>query len=132
MARDKHHATASVAQNPDIRFVELQPTDLAAITALEAASWAEPLRASASTLRQRFDLGHIMLGAMVNDELMGLVSFSYTEFSPHDPASLPKLPVSEAAKATSEAKHRSTRTRRSEVPAFSGGDTGRPAREART
>ncbi len=72
------------------RLVTLSVGDIPAILELENVCWLPEIRASAETLEARFTMGHISLGMRVNDELLGIVSFSYTRFSPDDPVDLPK------------------------------------------
>lgn len=71
------------------RLVVLDANDIPAILELEHACWAPAIRADAATLASRFALGHISLGMYSNNALTGIVSFSYTRFSPDEPACLP-------------------------------------------
>ena len=71
------------------RLVALGASDIPAILELENACWLPGIRANAETLEERFAMGHISLGMCINDALVGIVSFSYTHFSPDEPAGLP-------------------------------------------
>lgn len=57
---------------------------------LERNSWIPFLQADEKTILKRFDLGHIMLGAQEDSDLVGMISFSYSNFSPDDYPSFPK------------------------------------------
>jgi hypothetical protein len=71
------------------RLVALGPSDIPVILTLENACWLPGIRATAEILETRFGMGHISLGMRINDTLVGIVSFSYTRFSPDEPAGLP-------------------------------------------
>lgn len=63
--------------------------DIPAILELENACWLPEIRASEKILRARFEMGHISLGMLDNEELAGIFTFTYSRFSPNIPAGLP-------------------------------------------
>ncbi len=73
-----------------MELVQLSKKDLKAIVELEKASWIPPLQAASSTILKRFNLGHIMLGSVDEKRLVGIVSISYTRFSPKNKSKFPK------------------------------------------
>jgi len=81
--------TEAVSAHRGYRLVALGTGDIPAILELENACWLPGIRASATMLETRFAMGHISLGMHINDALAGIVSFSYTRFSPDEPAGLP-------------------------------------------
>lgn len=74
----------------DVHVVSLGTQDIPAILALENVCWLPAIRADEQTLRKRFGLGHIMLGLLAGDALLGIVSFSYTLSSPEKAIGLPQ------------------------------------------
>ncbi len=74
-------------------IAQLALRDLDAICALEAAAFEMDMRASQSTYRARFALGHVMLGyrnnKRINGELAGIIGYSYGSFHPEDLTTLP-------------------------------------------
>jgi len=86
-----------MAQSPHRRklvssltIVELGLLDLARIMETEKASFIPAIQASKESIRKRFSLGHIMLGAEIAGRLVGKICFSYANFSPNDFAGFPK------------------------------------------
>lgn len=74
---------------PERRVKTMGPEDIPEILELENACWLPEIRASEATLQARFNMGHISMGMLANEKLVGLTSFSYTHFSPDDPGGLP-------------------------------------------
>ncbi|WP_341703434.1 hypothetical protein [Ferrovibrio sp.] len=70
-------------------IASLTEADLDEIMDFEAAAFAADMQASAATYRARFRLGHVMLGYRQQQALRGVISFSYGQFDPRDPATLP-------------------------------------------
>ncbi|MFA7244259.1 MAG: hypothetical protein WC080_03180 [Patescibacteria group bacterium] len=69
----------------DTMIVELSFEDLDEILEDENLSFPPYLRASRELIEQRLRLGHIMLGARLDGELVGKICFSYSRFYPSDP-----------------------------------------------
>jgi len=71
------------------RVKSLCVKDIPAILELENACWLPGLRANEVILRKRFEMGHLSLGILINEDLVGMTSFSYSHFSPGDTGGLP-------------------------------------------
>ncbi len=74
---------------PTQRVRPMGVEDIPEILELENVCWLPEIRANEATLRARFEMGHISMGMLVNEKLVGMTSFSYTHFSPDDPDGLP-------------------------------------------
>jgi hypothetical protein len=72
------------------QLIELSASNIPSILELEKACWLPQIRADAQTLNRRFAQGHISLGMCCDDELVGIVSFYYTQFSLDESVDLPK------------------------------------------
>jgi hypothetical protein len=77
--------------HPQDETVVLQLTvdDAPRIAQLDCESWPQALRVSETTVVHRFELGHSMLGVEHDDELLGVVAFSYTSWSPQPTDTFP-------------------------------------------
>lgn len=74
----------------EIRVAELTRRDLPAIDLLEKACWPAELQASAALLESRFDSGHTMVGAWLENRLLGLIAYRHVMFDPGDIEAFPK------------------------------------------
>lgn len=70
-------------------YFRLGTDDVSRIAAMETAAWG-PLGAGEGTIRHRFSLGHIMIGAAVDGLVAGAICFAETTDDPHDTANFPK------------------------------------------
>jgi GNAT superfamily N-acetyltransferase len=71
------------------RLVALTEADIERIIGLERKSFIPSLQVDVETLRQRFALGHQMIGLEQGPDLVGMISFSYRYFDPHDRDTFP-------------------------------------------
>ncbi len=71
-------------------ITKLGKEHLESIIYLERNSWIPFAQADKETILKRFGLGHIMIGVLEDDELTGMISFSYSNFSPDDYEKFPK------------------------------------------
>lgn len=76
--------------NPLPPLVALGVDHIDEILALEQASFAPPLQATAELIRLRLGLGHTMFGMRAGRNLVGMIAFARARFSPNDFASFPK------------------------------------------
>jgi GNAT superfamily N-acetyltransferase len=74
----------------EIQVAELTRHDLPAIDLLEKACWPTELQASATLLESRFDSGHTMVGAWLENRLLGLIAYRHVMFDPDDIEAFPK------------------------------------------
>jgi len=81
--------TATPPALPAHRVKTMGVEDIAEILELENLCWLPEIRANEATLRTRFEMGHISIGMLVNEKLIGMTSFSYTHFSPDDSNGFP-------------------------------------------
>lgn len=75
---------------PNTAITTLGPGNIHEIVALERSSFQPALQAGDDLLRQRFALGHRMLGVYESGELVAMTSFSFARFSPKDRDSFPR------------------------------------------
>lgn len=80
----------SPVDTSDTCVVTLGTQDIPAILELEKACWLSEIRADEHILEARFALDHITLGLVIDDALLGIVSFSYTVCSPERAIGLPQ------------------------------------------
>lgn len=80
---------AATSPTPARRIKTMSVEDIPAILELENVCWLPELRANEAILRKRFEMGHISLGILVNEKLVGTFTFSYSRFSPDDTDGLP-------------------------------------------
>lgn len=73
-----------------LRIVDLQISDVPAIALLEQACWPPGLQASAETILQRLEYGHVMMGGVLGEELVAVMCWRYANFTPDDFSSFPK------------------------------------------
>lgn len=73
-----------------IRVAELARHDLPAINLLEKACWPVELQARPDLLLSRFDSGHTMIGAWIENHLLGLIAYRHVTFYPDDIEAFPK------------------------------------------
>ncbi len=72
-----------------IRSIDPCETSINELLRLEEASWPQRLRASESTIRERFRLGHEVVGAVVNGSLVAAAGFVHTSQAPTDRLTFP-------------------------------------------
>lgn len=73
-----------------MQVAELTRDDISLISGLEQACWPTELQATHAILQKRFSSGHIMLGAWVDGQLVGLIAYRRTWFDPDEAQSFPK------------------------------------------
>jgi ribosomal protein S18 acetylase RimI-like enzyme len=77
-----NQAIQNPVQDNPVFFKNLSIEDLADIAALEVSVWPAHLRASRAKLEQRLHWGHVMLGAFMSNQLIGVAAWRYGQFDP--------------------------------------------------
>lgn len=71
------------------RLVNLGPRDIDRIMELEQAAFDTTIRARPETVLKRMSMGHQLLGAKIDDQLVGAIGFSTTTLGPDDFSGVP-------------------------------------------
>jgi GNAT superfamily N-acetyltransferase len=87
-----------------IQIAELTANDIPDIVVLEQACWLPELQADPDILEKRLASAHKMVGARIGGELVGLIAYRHTWFSPDDVAVFPKT-FAEFSSGCCEGKH---------------------------
>ena len=77
-------------QRVNITVRPLEPSEVPALAALDAAAWPPSLQASEELIRRRLALGHTMLVVPAGDQLVAAVCFVATRELPFDAARFPR------------------------------------------
>jgi glyoxylase-like metal-dependent hydrolase (beta-lactamase superfamily II) len=65
-------------------YALLNSAQIDAICSLEKATWIPELQASRDTILQRLELGHTIFGLKIQGELLGMIGWRYSDYSPQD------------------------------------------------